>query len=223
LTLPALTQDDAVVLRIEAAKLYLWDQIIYLKKSGRPALNMALTAAGISSSNPQTIKQHFDEIFNIFKDTYIHHELGEIKERNFDRAVWRGLVSQFAHTPVELLARAVKDLLADTHEIGALTHIIRNRDMAALGFYAAFFDGLGKEIFPQLRDAFNKFSKDLDWSIMEQVLAEGRKRARKLAHDMTAIYLAGKSKEDFRWIAKEIDQAILAPILKCKTKDEFKP
>jgi len=127
LTLPALTQDGTVVLRMEAAKLYLWDQIIYIKKSGRPALNIALAAAGISSSNPQIIKQHFNEIFNIFKNTYIHHELGEIKEQNFDRTVWRDLVAQFAHTPVELLARAVKDLLADTHEVGALTRMVRNK------------------------------------------------------------------------------------------------
>jgi hypothetical protein len=218
LTLPALAQDDAVVLRLEAAKLYLWDQMIYLKKSGRPALNTALNAAGISSSNPQTIQQHFDEIFNIFKSTYIHHELGEIKEQNFDRTIWRDLVSQFAHSPVELLARATKDLLADTHESGALTHMIRNQDTAALGFYVAFFDGLGKEIFPQLRDAFHNFSKNINWSIMEQVSADGREIALRLARNMTAIYLEGKSKEDLKWVAKEIDQAILAPLLRSKSR-----
>ena len=217
LTLPALTQDDTVVLRIEAAKLYLWDQIIYLKKSGRPALNTALTAAGIVSSNPQTIKQHFNEIFNIFKNTYIYHELGEIKEQNFDRAVWRDLVSQFAHSPIELLARATKDFLADTHKAGTLTHIISNQDTAALGFYVAFFDGLGKEIWPQLRDIYSKFSKDINWSTMKQVLADGREIALKLARDMTAIYLEGQHQKDPKWIAKEIDQTILAPLLRCKS------
>jgi hypothetical protein len=37
LTLPAFSQDDQVVLRTEAARMYLWDQIAYISNSGRPA------------------------------------------------------------------------------------------------------------------------------------------------------------------------------------------
>ena len=38
LTIPALSQDDDVILRQDSAKLFLWDSIFYIKKSARPAL-----------------------------------------------------------------------------------------------------------------------------------------------------------------------------------------
>ena len=42
-TVPALTQDGLIIVRREAAKLYIWDQIFYVKNSCRPALHFALT------------------------------------------------------------------------------------------------------------------------------------------------------------------------------------
>ena len=35
LTIPALNQDDYIIIRRDAARLFLWDQMVYLKKSGQ--------------------------------------------------------------------------------------------------------------------------------------------------------------------------------------------
>ena len=48
LTIPAMSQNGSVLLRQEAANLFLWDQIFYIKKSGRPALHFALEHLGIA-------------------------------------------------------------------------------------------------------------------------------------------------------------------------------
>ncbi|MBW2517817.1 MAG: hypothetical protein JRE88_13620, partial [Deltaproteobacteria bacterium] len=47
LTLPALTQDRQILLRTDSARMYLWDQMVYIKKSGRPALRYALEHCGL--------------------------------------------------------------------------------------------------------------------------------------------------------------------------------
>ena len=214
LTLPALTQDNDIVLRTEAAKLYLWDQITYIKRSSRPALNMALSAMGITSTDATLIKAHFEDIFQILRKNYIRHELGEIKEKTFDRRIWRELIAKFAHTPIELLARAIKDLLADTHTIGPLTRIVTKRDAVALGFYAAFLDGLGKQVFFRFIRAFGDFLQNANWSIVEQSVVQGREKAAAIARDMSAIFLEGQHRHDPKWTAAKIDRSILAPLLK---------
>ncbi len=214
LTLPAMTQSGEIVLRTEAAKLYLWDQIAYIKKSARPALETALAACNIGGSDSNAIKANFDTIFHIVKNTYIRHELGEIKDRTFDLEIWRKIVSQFRHTPVELLARAVKDVLADTHPSGAISRVVENRETAALGFYAAFFDGLGKEIFPHIRKGFIAFTQTSDWRVMLDGVDRCRESATAIAHQMTEIFLEGENCKDRRWTAATVDRRLIAPRLK---------
>ena len=93
------------------------------------------------------------------KETYIYHEIGEIHDTVFDRDLWREIIAAFPFSPVEYLARAVKDLLADTNEYGTLQHIVKERNTAALAFYVAFLDGLPKEFFPELPASFQEFTQ----------------------------------------------------------------
>jgi hypothetical protein len=154
LTIPALSQDNCVLLRQDSARLYLWDSIFYIKKSARPALEFALINCGIQDQQPETLQRNLAGILEAQKGSYIYHEIGELKESVFDRDIWREIIGAFPYSPVEYLARAVKDLLADTNEFRTLQHIIRERNDAALGFYVAFLDGLMKEFFPQLPVSF---------------------------------------------------------------------
>ena len=41
---------------------------------------------------------------------------------------------------MEFIARALKDILADTHAKGMLSHIINNRKKSSMGFYVTFLD-----------------------------------------------------------------------------------
>ena len=58
LTLPAMSQGSAILMRDEAARLFLWDQIAYASPSGRKALAAALDACGLSDHRPGALKQH---------------------------------------------------------------------------------------------------------------------------------------------------------------------
>jgi hypothetical protein len=209
LTIPAFAQDSCVILRQESAMLYLWDKISYIKKSGRPALNFALTQCGIKKVGPQTLPSHLQHIFNLLKDTYIYHEIGELQETVFDRDIWRSIIAAFPHTPIELLARTVKDLLADTHSCGTLSHLLEERQAAALGFYVAFWDGLAREIFPNLRSAFEQFVASGDWSVMAACVDEGYQRAKWYAETMMDLYRTGRQKHDDVWTAEQIKSHLL--------------
>jgi hypothetical protein len=213
LTIPALNQDQAILLRKESAQLYLWDQITYVKKSGRPALDLALDCCGLTSHAPETLQKHFEAIFQAQMETYIYHELGELQEHGFDPHAWRELLFEFARTPIELLARAVKDLLADTSDNGTLRHIISHRQTAALAFYVAFFDGLGKVLFPELISGFELFAAGSNWQALENIVTTAYHSAKTCARHMLDIFNEGKQRQDSAWCAAEMDRRLLAPLL----------
>ena len=209
LTIPALSQDDNVILRQDSAKLYLWDSIFYIKKSSRPALSFALESCGLKDHQPQALRSCLAGILEAQKETYIYHEIGEIHDTVFERNLWREIIAAFPFSPVEYLARAVKDLLADTNEYGTLQHIISQRNSAALAFYVAFLDGLPKEFFPELPASFQQFAQTGKWSIIEQAVSSGYRTAAKHAELIMDLYRKGVRKNELKWAEKQIQKCLL--------------
>ena len=216
LTIPALSQDGHVILRQDSAKFYIWDSIFYIRKSARPALRIALESCGIKDHQPRALRRRLAAILKIQKETYIYHEIGEIHDTVFDRKLWREIIAAFPFSPVEYLARAVKDLLADTNEYGTLQHIIRQRNTAALAFYVAFLDGLPKEFFPELPAAFQQFAREQDWRIIERAVSAGYRTAAKNAGLVMELYREGIHRDDLKWAEKQIQKRLLGKYMKKK-------
>jgi hypothetical protein len=211
-SMPALSQDGFILLRKESAKLLIWDQMLYIGKSGRQALHFALKSCGIKDQRLEALKLNIAKIFEAQRATYIYHEIGEIEDMVFDRNVWREVIGVYSHTAVELLARAVKDLLADTSEYGTLRHFIQKRKTAALAFYVAFFDGLAKKLFPELIESFRQFVQTPDWHIIESAVSIGYHTARRHAEEIITIFEAGKQKQDKNWAQEEIEKRLLPKV-----------
>jgi hypothetical protein len=214
LTIPAMCQNDSILLRQQSANLFLWDKLFYIKKSSRPALNFALENLGIADRDPTLLRQHLPDIFGAVKDTYIYHELGEIQDTTFDRQSWREMVAAFPFSPVEFIARALKDLLADTNEYGTLHHIIQQRQTAGLAFYVAFIDGLAKEFFPEISIAFQKFIRTENWGVIEQAVAQGYQNAQTHTMLILDIYRDAVKKDDLGHAEKEIQKRLLGKYIK---------
>ena len=209
LTIPALTQDDCVILRQESARLFIWDSIFYIKKSARPALKFALDSCGLKDHQPKALQPHLTEILAALKETYIYHEIGELHDTDFDRDTWREVIGAYPYSPVEYLARAVKDLLADTNDYGTLRYIVKKRKTASLAFYAAFLDGLAKEFFPEFLTSFQEFTRTGDWEVIDLAVSSGYSTAKKQAALMTDLYLEGVRKNDKKWAGTEIQNRLL--------------
>jgi len=210
LTLPALTQGDAILMRTEAARLYLWDQMSYIKKSGRPALQYALANCGLPGNDSCELRPHLDQLLEILKDSFIYHEIGEMSDTVFERSIWREIVSEHPRSPVELAARVLKDLLADTNPAGTLPRIIDRKNEPALAFYAAFLDGLAREFFPELRVAFQLFTGSKDWALIEQTVVDGRRRAEDYTNRMIDFHRTGRQKNKGKeWVAAQVEKHIL--------------
>ena len=196
LTLPAFGQDGEVVIREQAARMFLWDQIAYISNSGRRALDFALRACGLPDTHAETIRSHFDVLARVQQQIMLDHEIGELEETVFLRDSWQAMLADYPHTTVELLVRALKDLLADTGPHGALTGLLEHRDEAALGLYLAFGNGITRLLTRELICAFDAFSQDRRWDRMMAAAREVRQKTVAHTRRVLELYHEGRKGND---------------------------
>lgn len=206
LALPALSQSGAILLRRQSAASQLWDQIAYIPPSGQKALHAALAACGIEDRSPSELRRRWDALLRVQETIHLRHELGEVKESGFRRDRWQAIIAAFPLTRVELLARHVKDLLADTHPLGPLCHFDRIRDTAGVGLYLAFTDRLTRNLFPELAPAVDNFLRTGDWAILARAAAAGRSAARRYADILIAAYDDAESRGDLARLPENVDR-----------------
>jgi hypothetical protein len=205
LTLPAFGQDSAVILRTEAGRMFFWDQISYISNSGRRALDLALAACGLPDSRTPTIRRHYDTVFAVQQQIYLRHEIGELEESVFNREIWQQLLADHPHTTVELLIRTIKDLLADTGPHGALMHLLKNRDAAALGLYMAFSSGITRLLTQELIYAFDTFMQAHRWDPMIAAARRVRQKVAEHAGQVMELYEAGRQRQDLKGTREAIE------------------
>jgi hypothetical protein len=212
LTLPALTQDNTIVVRQSAVELYVWDQMLYVSQSGQPYFRFGLSACGISEKDFGVLRRCLPKVITVQQETFLYHEIGELMDTYFDRRLWRDIIAALPHTRTELLARSVKDILADTCPDGTLHRIVRLRNAAALGFYAAFLDGLRKKLFPEIRTAITCFMRDGDWLAVVTMISVVHERAKTMAQTITAIFVAGTQDHNPAWVDDELSRRYIDPL-----------
>jgi len=212
LTLPALTQDSTIVVRQSAVELYIWDQMLYLSQSGQPYFRFALSACGISEKDFSALRHCLPKVITAQQDTFLYHEIGELADTVFDRRLWRDMIVTLPQTRTELLVRAVKDILADTCPEGTLHQIVRSRQTAALGFYAAFLDGLRKKLFPEIRTGLACFMRNGDWASVEIMIRAVHEKAKAMAFSITALFVAGTQHHNSAWVDEELSRCYIDPL-----------
>lgn len=198
LTLPAFSQDGQVVLRSEAGRMFLWDQIVYLGNSGRSAFNFAMQACGLPDGRLETIRRRFEDVWKVQKSIYIQHEIGELEETLFDRRIWRRMLADYPHTAVELFVRTLKDLLADTGEKGVLAHLIRHQNAAGLGLYVAFGNGMTRMLTKALVSAFDAFTADAEWDRIAQASEAVKAGVKHHTGRVIEIYRQARAHQDLQ-------------------------
>jgi hypothetical protein len=80
-----------------------------------------------------------------------------------------------------------------------------------------------KELFPQLRDAFNDFTRTGNWPIIKDVAVEAHLHAKKVVSEMMDIFEAGKQKKKMQWVRETIEKRLLVKILGKDDPGRLKP
>lgn len=148
-TLPAAYQDGAIFLRTDALKRALWEKVeLWGQKKPEGAMKAALQCYGFDR-DPEKALVRMTETES---EAVILHEVGEARADRLLGADWKILVAGLTHKHAELLARSVRDNLADC--LSTLPVLIENEAWCSLHYYMAEFDGLRQVLFPRLTEAY---------------------------------------------------------------------
>ncbi|MCK7491236.1 MAG: hypothetical protein MZW92_05605 [Comamonadaceae bacterium] len=91
-------------------------------------------------------------------EAVILHEVGEgLAERLLGRD-WKDMISSFTRKRLEILARAVRDNLADC--LSTLPGLIERDAQCSLHFYFANFEGMRRTLFPRLVESSPPLARD---------------------------------------------------------------
>jgi hypothetical protein len=210
----AMAQDGLIIIRREALRFFFWDQIQEVRSSCRSSLQHALRSYGVFKDGTicrELFTSSLDSIVEQEMNLFIYHEVGEILQTTFTSGALGAIIGYFPGTVIEFVGRAVKDILADTHPQGLLSYVIREQRDSSLGFYLTFLDGLRQKLFPEIRNAWQLFVADRDWSHIEQARSSCWERNRLVAEQIQEISLMIGNDPD-ELLLSRFNSRILVPL-----------
>ncbi|WP_419604302.1 Sfum_1244 family protein [Thiolapillus sp.] len=180
---PAMASDQGVFLRKEALRRYLWEKYESWGWN-RPdnALGRAYACYGFSDDAEAALEQ----MTEVEMASAREHELGEYEASRLLGDGWSEMLLDLALSPAELMARAVKDHLADS--LHTLPMLLESGTPAPIHFYIGNLAGMRRHLFPQLLQAYELWQEQDDLSALAQVAGDYLAHWQNLAQDMMAVH-----------------------------------
>lgn len=210
----AMAQQGVVYIHKENLRYFLWDQIQELRSCNRAAFRHAMTLHGVVKDGKleqALLKNRFDAIVEEEMDLFVYHEVGEILQTTLDSTMLERIITTFPASVIELVCRSLKDILADTHPQGLLHHVVSERREASLSLYIGLLDGMRKELFPEIFEAFKKFSGGADWQAVSQAQEVCRQRSLAMAQKIQEIGATIGEDSDDR-VLQRFNTSIIEPL-----------
>ncbi|MEJ2688927.1 MAG: hypothetical protein P8130_03060 [Deltaproteobacteria bacterium] len=211
----AMHQDGVIYFRLDPFRYFLWDKIQEAAGAKAMATRYALAKYGLIDSGGKIINEklrhHFEKIVLAEMEAILFHELGELSPSPLSGQVLAELINAFPDSPVELIARATKDILADTADGGMLQHIIEEEKFSSLGFYAAMLDGMRRELFCEFKSAFEDFIAREDWQVIDRVRKSSYLKNLARA-ELLSSFSARLTETPAAQLIQEIEQEVLFPL-----------
>ena len=146
---PAALRGGMVFLRLDALRRWLWEKTeIWGVKQADGALKAALDGYGFAGDAEAALER----MAAAEGEALILHEVGEGLAEPLLGPAWRDMLGGLPERRAELLARAVRDNLADC--LSTLPALIARRAEPSIHFYFANFEGLRRSLFPRLSAAY---------------------------------------------------------------------
>lgn len=180
--IPAALQGGTVIVRREALRQWLWEKAEAWGMKKKPGAMARALAAYDYESDPAAALARMSERET---ETLILHERGEHAAGKLLGPGWEDMIAGFTSRRAELVARAVRDNLADC--LVTLPALLAQPDHASLHFWFANFDGMRRELFPRLAAAYEAEKASRGDTPMREVVAAGAEHWRAVAQRLLAL------------------------------------
>lgn len=166
---PAVLHNGTVYLRQESIMRWLREKVeLWGVRKTEGALAAALERYGFESGAPGALER----MAAAETEAIILHELGEGLADGLLGARWREMIAALTSRRAELVARAVRDNLADC--ASTLPALIESGADASIHFYFANFEGMRRALFPLLERGYRQWRESREVSALAAAVRSGR-------------------------------------------------
>jgi len=179
--LPAALQGDAIHVRRDALRRWLWEKVEFwrTRRTGG-ALGEAIATWGLAARDAPA----FERMVDAEIETLILHELGEARAGAKLGAAWEEMLFTLDDRRAEIVARAVRDNLADC--LSTLPALLERDARASLHFWFSHLDGMRRELFPALAAAYAAWRDSGSDSLLADTIRAGAAHWERVARDLLA-------------------------------------
>ncbi|MDH5393870.1 MAG: hypothetical protein OEY11_11840 [Gammaproteobacteria bacterium] len=183
LTAPvAMSQQNNIFIRRESLNRMIWEKTVeWGWHQNKNAMFKAMNFYDFGNQPENSL----DEMTNKELNSVILHEIGEIKTAKM-LTNWQQMIMDLPRSHAEIMARAIKDLLADT--TSTLPVLINDHDEASLHFYFANFTHMRKELSPGLLTAYQNWNNDADYLKLLGAVNRSAEHWFDIARDILDLY-----------------------------------
>ncbi len=166
---PAALRGGTVFLRLDALRRWLWEKTeVWGVRQAEGALKAALEGYGFAGDAEAALGR----MAAAEGETLILHEIGESLAEPLLGPAWREMLNGLSERRAELLARAVRDNLADC--LSTLPALLERRAGASIHFFFANFEGLRRGLFPRLWSAYAAWRRTGDDADLRLACRDGQ-------------------------------------------------
>ena len=185
--MPAMALDETIYIRRESLRRAVWE----LVEEGRGRKNPAPITRVLDAMRffEQDLDSALDALTDHELDAVILHEIGELTAGQLLGETWNQMLWSISCSKAEIMARAVRDLLADC--VSVLPALLYERDYASLHFYFANFNAMRRELFPLLAQAYQQWLKDHELGPLKQAVRQGQQHWLQVAEGIIQHYQNG--------------------------------
>ena len=180
---PAMTRGTTIFLRRESLRRYLWEKYeSWLWSKPQNAMARAIAHYPFESE----LERALNDMTTAEMSAIEAHERGEYQAGLDLGDAWESMLFDLQLSPAELMARAVRDHLADC--TNTLPLLIGQERDASLHFFMANLGAMRKQLFPALQDAYRHWIEHADRSRFADLAQRGAEHWLSLARQMIALH-----------------------------------
>lgn len=166
---PASRRDGVVFLRQDALRRWLWEKTeIWGVRRADNALRAALDCHAFGTDPGAALEAMVERE----TETVVLHEVGEALAEPLLGPAWRTMLGGLSSRRAELLARAVRDHLADC--LSTLPGLMDRDAACSIHLYFAHFEGMRRSLFPRLAHAYADWQASGNPAALRDAVAAGR-------------------------------------------------
>lgn len=179
---PAMSHNKTIFIRKESFQRFLWEQLeTWRWNKPDNALGRAFACYDCDNNLDKALIEMTDtEINNV-----IQHERGEIEAGILLGDEWQTLLFSLPYSKATLMLRAIRDHLADS--LTTLPFLLETNSAPSWHFYFGNLNNMRKNLYPELKDAYDIWYETGSLSKMEETILRGKQHWLALCQDVLRI------------------------------------